>query len=200
MTILRLAWTTENRFSHSGRFWNFAEVIIEPRHVQQPHPPLWLGAGSLASIERAARECYRLLLDQVGTFDLIAQRVATYRAAREAAGLAYAPTDIAVNRALRISRSKADRNHQLERHMASLTTLTDSSAVVTTDGQPANPFYSAPDARRDTAESSAIVGTLDKCIERLRTLQAGDVEQVLFTGASLADLRLFAAEIMPAFQ
>jgi alkanesulfonate monooxygenase SsuD/methylene tetrahydromethanopterin reductase-like flavin-dependent oxidoreductase (luciferase family) len=84
--------------------------------------------------------------------------------------------------------------------MATLTTLADSSAATTTDGQPANPFYSAPDTRRDTAESDAILGIPDECIERLRTLQADGVEQVLFTGASLVDLRLFAAEVMPVFQ
>ena len=200
MAILRIAWSAEDRFSHNGRFWNFEDVVIEPRPVQQPHPPLWLGAGSPSSIERAAREGYRLFLDQVGTFDLTAERVATYRTAREAAGLEYSPSDIAVTRALRLAHSEADRDRQLERHMATLTTLADSSAATTTDGQPANPFYSAPDARRDTAESGAILGTPDECIERLRTLQSGGVEQVLFAGASLEDLRLFAAEVMPAFQ
>lgn len=62
-----------------------------------------------------------------------------------------------------------------------------------------NPFYSAPDVREATAEAGAILGTPDECIERLRTLEAGGVEQVLFAGASLADLRLFASEVMPAF-
>ena len=59
---------------------------------------------------------------------------------------------------------------------------------------------SAPGERREVAEAAAIVGTPDECIERLRTLQAGGVEQVLFSGASLDDLRLFAAEVMPEFQ
>jgi alkanesulfonate monooxygenase SsuD/methylene tetrahydromethanopterin reductase-like flavin-dependent oxidoreductase (luciferase family) len=200
MAILRLAWSAEDRFSHNGRFWNFEDVVIEPRPVQQPHPPLGLGAGSPSSIERAAREGYHLFLDQVGTFDLTAERVATYRVAREAAGLEYSPTDVAVTRALRIAHSEADRDRQLEYHMATLTTLSDSAAATTADGQPTNPFYSAPATRRDTAESGAIIGTPDECIERLNIIQSGGVEQVLFAGASLADLRLFAAEVMPAFQ
>jgi alkanesulfonate monooxygenase SsuD/methylene tetrahydromethanopterin reductase-like flavin-dependent oxidoreductase (luciferase family) len=199
MTVLRRAWATEERFSHSGRFWNFEDVLIEPRPVQRPHPPLWLGAGSPASIERAAREGYRLFLDQVGSFDLTAERVATYRTAREEVGLEYSPSDVAVTRALRIAHSKADRARQVERQMASLTVLADSSTA-TSGGKPSNPFYSAPDARRDTAEAGAILGTPDECIERLHALQSGGVEQVLFTGASPADLRLFAAEVMPTFQ
>jgi alkanesulfonate monooxygenase SsuD/methylene tetrahydromethanopterin reductase-like flavin-dependent oxidoreductase (luciferase family) len=200
MAVLRRAWSSEERFSHRGQHWTFEDVVIEPRPVQQPHPPLWLGAGSRPSIERAAREGYRLFLDQVGTFDLTAERVASYRAAREAAGLDYSPDHVAVTRALRLAHSEADRDRQLQNQMATLTTLAESSTATADDGQPINPFYSAPDAREATAEAGAILGTPDECIERLQRLEAGGVEQVLFAGASLEDLRLFASEVMPAFE
>ena len=72
--------------------------------------------------------------------------------------------------------------------------------LTTADGRSANPFHSPEDARRETAEASAILGTPDECIERLRVLQAGGVEQVLFAGATIEDLRLFAAEVMPEFE
>jgi alkanesulfonate monooxygenase SsuD/methylene tetrahydromethanopterin reductase-like flavin-dependent oxidoreductase (luciferase family) len=198
MDVLRLAWSSEDRFSHRGRFWTFEDVLVEPRPVQQPHPPLWLGAGSDSSIARAAREGYRLFLDQVGSFELTAERVAVYRTAREEAGLRYSPSDVAVTRALRIAHSAEDRERQLERHIATLTVLAESSSA-TEDGRPTNPFYSTPEARRETAEAGAILGTPDECIERLRTLESSRVEQVLFAGGSPADLRLFAAEVMPAF-
>jgi alkanesulfonate monooxygenase SsuD/methylene tetrahydromethanopterin reductase-like flavin-dependent oxidoreductase (luciferase family) len=199
MTVLRAAWSAEDRFSHHGTFWDFEDVVIEPSPVQRPHPPLWLGAGSPPSIERAAREGFRLFLDQVGSFELTAERVATYRAAKEAAGLEYSPSDVAVTRALRIARSAEERDRQIERQVATLTVLADSSAAPV-EGGPSHPFYSAPDERREAAEAGAIVGTPDECIERLRTLEAGGVEQVLFSGASVEDLRYFAAEVMPAFQ
>lgn len=198
MEVLRRARSSEDRFSHQGRFWTFEDVVVEPRPVQQPHPPLWLGAGSDSSIARAAREGCRLFLDQVGTFDLTAQRVATYGTAREEPGLAYSPSDIAVTRALRIAHSADDRERQLERHMATLTVLAESSSA-TEGGRPTDSFYSMPEARRETAEASAILGAPDECIERLGTLESNGVEQVLFAGGSLADLRLFAAEVMPAF-
>jgi alkanesulfonate monooxygenase SsuD/methylene tetrahydromethanopterin reductase-like flavin-dependent oxidoreductase (luciferase family) len=199
MVVLRRAWSSEGRFSHHGRFWAFEDVVIEPQPVQRPHPPLWLGAGSPSSIERAARDGYRLFLDQVGSFELTAERVAAYRTAREGAGLEYSPADVAVTRALRIAHSSADRDQQIERHIATLTVLAESSSAVE-DGTPSNPFYSAPDSRRETAEAGAIVGTPDECIERLQRLQSSGVEQVLFAGASQADLRLFASEVMPAFR
>ena len=45
MAFLRTAWTATDRFSHHGRRWQFENIVIEPRPVQQPHPPLWMGAG-----------------------------------------------------------------------------------------------------------------------------------------------------------
>jgi len=54
--VIRKAWTSEERFSHHGKRWNFENILVEPAPLQQPHPPLWLAAGSPDSIRRAARE------------------------------------------------------------------------------------------------------------------------------------------------
>src|SRR5262245_22731880 len=40
MAFLRLAWAANARFSFHGQHWHFENIIIEPRPVQQPHPPL----------------------------------------------------------------------------------------------------------------------------------------------------------------
>jgi len=46
-----------------------------------------------------------------------------------------------------------------------------------------------------------LLGTPEEIITRLKRLEAGGVENVLFAapGASVAGLRTFAEEIMPAF-
>ena len=48
---------------------------------------------------------------------------------------------------------------------------------------------------------NALLGTPEEIIARLKRLEAGGVEHVLFAapGASVAGLRTFAEEIMPAF-
>src|SRR5947209_5214100 len=57
MQILRKAWSGgAGRFSHRGKHWTFSDIVVEPRPVQQPHPPFWLGAGSPDGIRRAGRE------------------------------------------------------------------------------------------------------------------------------------------------
>ena len=50
-------------------------------------------------------------------------------------------------------------------------------------------------------DDAPLLGTPDEIIARLKKLEAGGVENVLFAapGASVAGLRTFAEEIMPAF-
>ena len=38
-----------------GRFFSFDNMHVNPKPVQQPHPPIWVGGSSHASLRRAAR-------------------------------------------------------------------------------------------------------------------------------------------------
>ncbi len=38
-----------------GRFFSFEDMYVYPKPVQQPHPPVWIGGSSQASLRRAAR-------------------------------------------------------------------------------------------------------------------------------------------------
>ena len=198
VTVIRRAWQDTERFSHDGTYWHFDDVVVEPRPVQQPHPPLWMGAGSPESITRAAQEGWKLYLDQVGTIDLSIERVKTYREAREAMGAPYSPRDVVLTRSLRVARSSADREGLVERQMESLAMLAEATRPPSEGGR--NMFYTAPEARRETVEAASIIGTPDECVERLKRLEAGGVEQVAFYGATPDEIRFFQREVMPAFK
>ena len=74
------------RFSHRGRFWQFEDIVVEPPPAQRPHPPLWVAAASAPSIRRAAARGFNLILDQYAAPEAIGERIALYRAEREARG------------------------------------------------------------------------------------------------------------------
>lgn len=52
--VMRRAWTDDS-MSFAGEFYQYDDVSIWPRPVQQPHPPIWIPlTGSKESIEWAA--------------------------------------------------------------------------------------------------------------------------------------------------
>jgi alkanesulfonate monooxygenase SsuD/methylene tetrahydromethanopterin reductase-like flavin-dependent oxidoreductase (luciferase family) len=109
MAILRKAWTTKGRFTHQGKHWNFRNIVVEPRPTQQPHPPLWMGAGSPEAIRRAGREGYNLLLDQIAPIELTVERVACYRAALESTGAQFSGMRVGVTRAVQVVATEGER-------------------------------------------------------------------------------------------
>ncbi|MDX2156546.1 MAG: LLM class flavin-dependent oxidoreductase [Hyphomicrobiaceae bacterium] len=198
MAFLRKAWTTDGRFSHNGKRWRFDDVLIEPRPVQRPHPPFWLGAGSPQSIRRAAEEDFCLLLDQVAPVEVIAGRVRLYKEALAAAGRKDRPHRIAVARGLQLVRSESERVDALEVRARVLRTI---GGLARGPGAERYHNLSGEAAVALAGEEAALLGTPDEIVARLRKLEAGGVDYVLLVDptGSLETLRSFASEIMPQF-
>jgi len=47
-------WTSDEPKFH-GRYVEFEGIAFEPKPVQSPHPPIWVGGNSRAAVRRAAR-------------------------------------------------------------------------------------------------------------------------------------------------
>jgi probable F420-dependent oxidoreductase len=54
VAAMKALWT-EERPEFDGEFVHIVDVVFEPKPVQRPHPPLWFGGRSMASLRRAAR-------------------------------------------------------------------------------------------------------------------------------------------------
>src|SRR6266446_4870438 len=199
MAILRKAWTTQGRFSHHGKHWNFRNIVVEPRPVQRPHPPFWLGAGSPEAIRRAGREGYNLLLDQIAPIELTVERVATYRSELEQEGRSFDGMRVGVTRALQIVTTEEERQHAFALRRKTLAAI---GALARGPG--AERYQNAASfAEADLAgENAALIGTPDEIVAQLRQLQSGGVEYVLLidTTGSKQTLRVFAEEVMPQFR
>ena len=83
--ILKKSWTGES-FSHEGRHFNIEDVRILPKPIQQPRPPLWIGAWVPPAIERAARLGDALVMSPSMPLGPTLEVAAHYRAAAKAAG------------------------------------------------------------------------------------------------------------------
>jgi probable F420-dependent oxidoreductase len=78
LEVVQRAWT-EDRFSFHGEFFRFDDVSVQPKPVQRPRPPVWLGANSEAGVARAARLADGWLAGFGDRLPAIAARAADYR-------------------------------------------------------------------------------------------------------------------------
>jgi probable F420-dependent oxidoreductase len=196
--VIRKAWTSVGRFSHHGKRWHFDSIVVEPAPMQQPHPPLWLGAGSKASICRAAREGYNLLLDQLASVDATIERVAIFREECRRVGRPYHPMMVGVTRAFQLTYTNEEREQALltrARVLKTIGGLASGAAGAESAGLAIDSILALE------ANDAALLGTPAEIVARLRELEAGGVELVLLVdpNASITSLRAFGAEIMPAF-
>jgi alkanesulfonate monooxygenase SsuD/methylene tetrahydromethanopterin reductase-like flavin-dependent oxidoreductase (luciferase family) len=197
LEVMTRAWTTRQRFSHHGRFWHFEDIIAEPPPAQNPHPPLWVAAGNPHSIKRAAARGFNLILDQYASPATLGERIAIYRAEREANGLDFNPMQVTVARQLYVAKDTADKEAALVRQ-AEYTKRT-----IDVSRDPSKKTGSHVLAYADKAgatEENALYGTPDEIARMIEALRDAGVAYVLLTIAGGVDqLRRFAREIMPAF-
>lgn len=90
VTIIRRLWT-EDHVTHKGRHWQFSDATIRPRPLQQPNPPIIIGAQVEAAITRAAKTGDGWLVVPIPTLDQLAGQMAQYKSARSAAKLPPSP-------------------------------------------------------------------------------------------------------------
>jgi alkanesulfonate monooxygenase SsuD/methylene tetrahydromethanopterin reductase-like flavin-dependent oxidoreductase (luciferase family) len=202
--VILKSWTSEQPFSHHGKYWSFNNVIVEPPPFRKPHPAVWMGAGSDRSIRDVAKRGFNLLLGQYASPEDVTHNIAVFREAVEATGQSWDPMRVGVTRAFFVSESEQEREEALERRLANRTRQL--KLATTPDGT----VLGGPDrAGGDPIEvnlKSAIYGTPDQIARRLQDLQTAGVGYVLINGGGSGggergrrSLRRFAHEVMPAF-
>jgi alkanesulfonate monooxygenase SsuD/methylene tetrahydromethanopterin reductase-like flavin-dependent oxidoreductase (luciferase family) len=192
--VIVKAWTSGERFSHRGKFWNFDNIIVEPPTRQKPHPPIWMAAGQPDSIRKVAQRGAKLLLDQFASIPLIIERFNIYKAEVEASGRRFEPQDVGVARAFYVAKDAADKRKAVETRLANQRRMTE---LATAPGAMKSSMLSF-DYTLDAAEESALYGTPDEIAAKLDRLRAAGVEHVLLNGpgGSVENLRRFAREVM----
>jgi alkanesulfonate monooxygenase SsuD/methylene tetrahydromethanopterin reductase-like flavin-dependent oxidoreductase (luciferase family) len=88
--ILKQCWSGQE-FSYSGKHHQIENLTVRPDTVQQPHPPIWIGASAPVSARRAANIGDAIVTTPSTTLDNTVRLIDQYKAAAEAAGKTPAP-------------------------------------------------------------------------------------------------------------
>ena len=197
ISIMVKAWTSDQPWSHRGKYWRFDNVVVEPPTAQKPHPPLWMGAGRPESIKKVARRGYNLLLDQFAPFEQIGERIALYKSEVETLGRTFDPSTLAVARSVNVVMTEGERQKALEARLAAR--LRTEALAQRPDGQNKASIMSYA-STIEGAEAGTLYGSPDEIAAKLQLLRDMGAEYVLLNCVGGArTLRRFAREVMPAF-
>jgi len=191
--VMTRSWTSAGRFSHAGTYWQFEDIVVEPKPCQSPHPPLWMAARSDTSITRAAVAGHSLILDQYAAPAQIADRIATYRT--RLTGRPYDPMDVAVARHVHVADTGAETTAARRRLAAATERIL---RVARHPGLPENRSHVLGYQQPGAADAHALYGPPDQIAEGLAELQETGVAYVLLIlETDVAQLHRFCADVIP---
>ncbi len=96
LEIVIKLWTEEEVTFH-GRYWNLEKVRPHLQPVQKPHPPIWIGAHSLAGAKRAGRFADGYACPPETPVEEVAERYAVVREGFAARGKSFGPQPLRRN-------------------------------------------------------------------------------------------------------
>jgi alkanesulfonate monooxygenase SsuD/methylene tetrahydromethanopterin reductase-like flavin-dependent oxidoreductase (luciferase family) len=208
--ILLLAFSG-TPFRYDGKYYQIPETSVFPQPQQQPHPPIWVTAQSPESVEATVKRGFHLLS---GGFGVSIDRLREFRQRYDELLAEYRPAQrlhVGTQRPVYVTDSEADAHTAVEQarwNMRVTLSLRHNYSRVENGRAIPVPFDNEP-STDELLERFMVIGTPDTCIRRIRRLQEvmgidhfncsfwfGDLEQQQI----LRSMRLFATEVMPAFQ
>jgi alkanesulfonate monooxygenase SsuD/methylene tetrahydromethanopterin reductase-like flavin-dependent oxidoreductase (luciferase family) len=161
LTVLKRLWT-EEKVEHQGRFFTIPGLTLTTRPVQQPYPPIWMGADSDPAVMRAAHLADTWYINPHAKLDTLERQMALYRQTLTELGKPF-PQEIPIRRELFVAhdRDTALRTctPYLERKYQTYVSWGQSGALPQEDTLDL-PFDELRDQR-------FIIGSPDDCVEQL---------------------------------
>jgi probable F420-dependent oxidoreductase len=206
LVLIRALWTQES-VTHEGPCYPVRAARLEPKPVQRPHPPIWIGGWGERMLRRAARLADAWVPGPTARLDRLLDGQARYRAELRAAGRPE-PAEWPLTRDTVIADTDAEALALAERHL--LVAYRDEYG----GGRWQHPLVGAADAtpvdRLDAlGRDRFIVGGPDRCraqvrrfVEALGTTHL--IFRLYFPGMPhahiLREIELLAREVIPAFR
>jgi alkanesulfonate monooxygenase SsuD/methylene tetrahydromethanopterin reductase-like flavin-dependent oxidoreductase (luciferase family) len=198
------------RVKADGRFYKFAigeEYEILPRPLQQPHPPIFMGAGTDRSMANAARHGFGLMQSTLPDLDTIAAHIRHYRRHMAEAKAPYdqnpAFGEVDVARMVFVAPTDAKAKEESEagitRHMKNFMVGTGGYL-----GDVSEKSDEAAFAYDHLAKTTLLHGSPDTVLRRLEAFAKVGMTSLMIhyppyygPERTLAMIRLFAEEVLP---
>jgi len=177
LRIMKALWT-EDVVTIEGEFWQLRDISMQPRPVQQPHPPIWFGVHHPNALKRAVRLADGFIGAGGTSTAQFADEARQIRELLESAGRDPASFPLSKRVYIAVDPDKARAGRRLAEHLG--------GAYGGTQAQP-------------THERVAVFGSVDECIARLHDVSAAGASLIVLTPLfdQAEQLEIFASEIRP---
>ena len=213
LTVILHAWTSE-RLSYQGKYWQIEDLLLTPRPVQKPHPPIRVAANSPETFAIAGREGFPIFASPlINPPEKLREYLTVHRESLKPG----AKQDIALAFPVHVAESRERARQECE---ASLMSFFKAA------GDLIKPLANAPIKSNETYQKLrdritqttfesidreiGVFGVPDYCVRRVQTLrQQFPMEEFIcyFNRGGLIDhgtvrrsMELFAKEVMPHCQ
>jgi probable F420-dependent oxidoreductase len=174
LRIMRALWT-EPRVTFAGEFWQLEGATMEPKPLQRPHPPLWVGAHHPDALRRAVDWATGFMGAGSATTPAFAQEVALLRRSLAEAGRDPASVDVGKRVYVAVDGDRERAGRRLAEYFAG--------------------FY----GRSQLAAEVSVWGSADQCVAGLREVIAAGARVLMLNPVfdEVEQLEVLAAEVVP---
>jgi probable F420-dependent oxidoreductase len=174
LQVLKALWT-QPRATFEGEFWRFEKVAMEPKPVQQPHPPIWFGSRDPLGLKRAVRHGDGWMgAGSSSSADFVKQAEQVRSLLQEARR---DPASFAISK--RVYLAVDNDRDRAERRLRE--------------------WFAARYRSADMGSKVSIWGSKDQCIEALRALVRAGAQHLMLNPVfdEMEHLELLAREVVP---
>jgi alkanesulfonate monooxygenase SsuD/methylene tetrahydromethanopterin reductase-like flavin-dependent oxidoreductase (luciferase family) len=205
------AWRTEGPFTFAGKYSTFNDIAVQPRPVQQPHPPVWVAAGSPDSARRVGRLGLNLQMSSAAPLHRVPDFIAAYHEGLAENGYAFDSSHVMLSRIAHIAETReraweigGPYYHWFRKMLAE--TSTSPARPVPAEVKPIPPKLSGP-IGSEPDDPGYLFCTPDEANRVIEDVAAMGVGHVIFQGnwggipqdAMERHLRLIGREMLPHF-
>jgi probable F420-dependent oxidoreductase len=174
LRLMRALWT-ESRVTFAGEFWQLESAAMEPKPLQRPHPPLWVGGHHPDALRRSIGWATGFMGAGSAPTATFAQEVALLRRFLAEAGRDPASMDVGKRVYVAVDRDRDRAGRRLAEYFAG--------------------FYGRP----QLAAEVSVWGSADQCVAGLQEVIAAGARLVMLNPVfdELEQLELLASEVAP---
>lgn len=187
--IVVKAWT-HDRLTHQGKYFSFEDVEVLPKPLQQPHPPMWVAAGSQDAIDWAASSGHTILMDPHSTHVELGDKKKFYRQKLADYGYSLEGRDVPMARLLAIDSTDAAAAEGARQGAQWLLKTYVDPRMFGVEGDPVQRYV----------DSVVIHGTVERVIDELARLRE-EIDLQYMIGAPLGHKTFmeFTEKVLPKF-